>query len=143
DLVQIEQVLLNLVRNALDALEETAPGRRALIVSTRRLGDRALVCVHDNGPGISPQRMDQLFDPFFTTKESGMGMGLPISLTILEDHDGTIRAESQPGSGALFEVELPIALEDAAATEGQATAAMADVRSLNLIERPRAEGTHG
>jgi len=134
DLVQIEQVLLNLVRNALDALEEAAVGERALIVSTRRLGDRALVCVQDNGPGIPPQRMDQLFDPFFTTKDSGMGMGLPISLTILEDHAGTIRADSKPGAGALFEVELPVAMREAGIT---------DAPDLQLIERPRAEGTRG
>ena len=106
DLVQIEQVLLNLVRNALDALDERLPGERTLLISTQRLDDRALVRVRDNGPGIPPERMGQLFDPFFTTKETGMGMGLPISLTILEDHDGTIRAESEPGEGTVFQVEL-------------------------------------
>ncbi len=143
DLVQIEQVLLNLVRNALDALEETAPGGRALMVSTQRVGARALVRVQDNGPGISPQRMDLLFDPFFTTKESGMGMGLPISLTILEDHDGTIRAESEPGAGALFEVELPVVLEDVGTADGQIAVELTDARDLGLIARPRAAGTHG
>ncbi|MEA3640923.1 MAG: ATP-binding protein [Lamprobacter sp.] len=159
DLVQIEQVLLNLVRNALDALEETTASERALKISTQRVGDRALVCVQDNGPGIAPQRMDLLFDPFFTTKESGMGMGLPISLTILEDHDGTIRAESTPGAGALFQVELPVAAEavadeadmadtaDAADCEDETVfserppaMALADARELHLIAPPRAEG---
>jgi len=109
DLVQIEQVLLNLVRNALDALEERPAGERALIIGTSVRDGRALVSVRDSGPGIPPERMAHLFDPFFTTKESGMGMGLPISQTILENHDGEIWAESEPGAGSVFHVRLPIA----------------------------------
>ncbi len=148
DLVQIEQVLLNLVRNALDALEEKAPSERQLRISTRRSGERAQVLVQDNGPGIPPQRMGQLFDPFFTTKESGMGMGLPISLTILKDHDGTIRAESEPGVGSVFRVELPIAPEDASTGDPKAGTdqpwdEQAQARDVDLIRRPLAEGAHG
>ncbi len=94
DLVQIEQVLLNLVRNALDALEEKPVGERELVIGTSMPDGRALISVRDNGPGIPPDRMLHLFDPFFTTKETGMGMGLPISQTILENHDGSIWAES-------------------------------------------------
>jgi signal transduction histidine kinase len=144
DLVQIEQVLLNLVRNALDALEECPVGGRSLVISTRRTDGRAMVGVRDNGPGIPAERMDQLFDPFFTTKESGMGMGLPISLTILEDHQGTIRAESELGVGTLFHVELPVAVSEAVAgqqgaPEAQPVTAEAPVRT----ERRMAEGMHG
>ncbi|MCF7992324.1 MAG: PAS domain S-box protein [Thiohalocapsa sp.] len=109
DLVQIEQVLLNLVRNALDALEERPVGERSLRIGTSTEGSHARVQVRDNGPGIPPDRMIHLFDPFFTTKESGMGMGLPISQTILEGHGGRIWAESEPGAGTVFNVQLPIA----------------------------------
>jgi len=108
DLVQIEQVLLNLLRNAFDALEETSEAHRRLIIRTRIDGDRAEVQVEDNGNGISPQQMRHLFDPFFTTKETGMGMGLPISQTILHNHQGEIRAESRQGVGTVFHVRLPV-----------------------------------
>ncbi len=143
DLVQIEQVLLNLVRNALDALEERMPGERALLINTRRVDDRALVRVWDNGPGIPPERMSLLFDPFFTTKETGMGMGLPISLTILEDHDGTIRAESRPGAGTTFQVELPVAADDVETSARAGTLEPSAARTLTLIEQPGAEVAHG
>ena len=109
DLVQIEQVLLNLVRNALDALEETPPAERRLLIHTGVQGAEALVSVEDNGPGVVPERLKRLFDPFFTTKEAGMGMGLTISQTIVENHDGRIWAESTPGQGTVFHVTLPLA----------------------------------
>ncbi|MGB5733096.1 MAG: ATP-binding protein, partial [Thiohalocapsa sp.] len=114
DLVQIEQVLLNLVRNALDALEERPAGERELVIATSAQDGRALISVSDNGQGIPPDRMLHLFDPFFTTKETGMGMGLPISQTILENHDGSIWAESEPGAGTTFHVRLPIAAQASA-----------------------------
>ena len=109
DLVQIEQVLLNLVRNALDALSDNPEGERHLSIETAVENGRALVRIIDNGPGITPAGLDRLFDPFFTTKENGMGMGLPISATILENHGGRIRAESEPGAGATFHAMLPLA----------------------------------
>ncbi len=109
DLVQIEQVLLNLVRNALDALSECPAGTRQLRIETRRLESVAEVRICDNGAGIAPERMPHLFDPFFTTKETGMGMGLPISQTILNNHEGEIWAESVGGAGATFFVQLPLA----------------------------------
>ncbi|MGB5830948.1 MAG: ATP-binding protein [Thiohalocapsa sp.] len=118
DLVQIEQVLLNLVRNGLDALEERASGQRSLTIVTSIEQGFALVSVRDNGPGIPPERMTHLFDPFFTTKETGMGMGLPISQTILENHDGEIWAESAPGVSTVFHVRLPIASAAGAAGRG-------------------------
>jgi C4-dicarboxylate-specific signal transduction histidine kinase len=109
DLVQIEQVLLNLVRNALDALQAVPARSRRLIVRTRSLGEDAEVSVQDSGSGIEPERTQSLFEPFFTTKESGMGMGLPISQTILENHGGSIWAESPPKGGAVFVIRLPVA----------------------------------
>ena len=109
DLVQIEQVLLNLVRNALDALEETPQAERRLLIHTGVQGAEALVSVEDNGSGVDPECLKRLFDPFFTTKEAGMGMGLTISQTIVENHDGHIWAESAPGRGTVFYVTLPLA----------------------------------
>ena len=109
DRVQIEQVLLNLVRNALDALEEVPVERRRLALRVRREGDRALALVEDSGPGIPPEAMARLFDAFFTTKLTGMGMGLPISQTILDNHGGELRVTSEVGVGTCFQVRLPLA----------------------------------
>ncbi len=108
DLVQIEQVLLNLMLNSLDALHEVDVDRRSLHVSTGCLDEETLfVAVQDTGPGIDPRSMDRLFDAFFSTKDSGMGMGLAISRNIVEDHQGKIKVESEVGKGARFEVILP------------------------------------
>lgn len=109
DLVQIEQVLLNLARNALDALEERAEEQRQLCIRTGIRDQQAWVVVEDTGPGIEPERLGELFNPFVTTKESGMGMGLAISQTIVDNHDGKIWAESVLGCGAAFYVTLPLA----------------------------------
>jgi PAS domain S-box-containing protein len=122
DLVQIEQVLLNLVRNALDALsEDDSETPKQLQISTTQVDDWAIVAVRDNGAGIPEHRIPQLFDPFFTTKENGMGMGLPISQTILENHQGRIWAESTVQQGSCFYFRLPCeadAVEDAAPGTG-------------------------
>lgn len=109
DLVQIEQVLLNLVRNAMDALQDVPPEARRLTVRTLSTGEDAQVAVRDTGPGIDPERMQSLFEPFYTTKASGMGMGLPISQTILENHGGKVWAESLPQGGVVFHIRLPMA----------------------------------
>jgi PAS domain S-box-containing protein len=108
DLIQIEQVLLNLVRNAIEAMKVLTSRDRKLLLSTRRLDrDRVEVVVEDNGPGIDVDMVDHLFDAFFSTKESGMGMGLPISKKIVEAHYGELYVESEPGAGAVFHVVLP------------------------------------
>ena len=108
DIVQMEQVLLNLVRNALDALAEVPTEQRRLLIRTHRL-DPDLVCIDvvDSGPGIAPEVLEHLFEPFFTTKQSGMGMGLVISDTIVRDHDGRIEATSLDQGGSRFRVILP------------------------------------
>lgn len=111
DRVQIQQVVLNLIRNAVDAMEET-PQRR-LVIATRTLEGQVEVSVADTGPGISPKVADQLFQPFVTTKRTGMGVGLSISRTIIEAHGGHLRAESNPEGGATFRFTLPsISRED-------------------------------
>ena len=108
DLVQIEQVLLNLAGNALDALEERPAEERHLRIRAWIAGRLAHVAVEDTGPGIAPERIASLFDPFVTTKEGGMGMGLAISQTIVENHDGRIWAESEFGRGSAFHMTLPL-----------------------------------
>ena len=114
DTVQIEQALLNLVRNALDSMRERAPLERRLLISSGYTeGGMAFVSVKDNGNGIKPQDMEHLFDAFFTTKDTGMGMGLAITQTIVEDHSGRIHAESWPGKGSTFTIELPPSVESA------------------------------
>jgi two-component system, LuxR family, sensor kinase FixL len=104
DKVQIQQVLLNLIRNAIESME--ACERRDLVISTRRDGDDALVAVSDTGPGISPDVADQLFQPFVTTKRQGMGVGLSISRTIIESHGGRIWVETNDAGGATFKFTL-------------------------------------
>ncbi|MCW8974190.1 MAG: PAS domain S-box protein [Sedimenticola sp.] len=108
DLVQIEQVLLNLVRNALDALLEMPEDERSLVIQTQcNKAGQVLIQVLDSGPGIKKKDQGRLFEPFFTTKESGMGMGLVISRTIIEDHKGTITAQQRDEGGTCFTVVLP------------------------------------
>jgi two-component system sensor kinase FixL len=109
DAVQIQQVLVNLLRNAVDALGSDAPHERRHLTVTTRKGPRKSVqfLVADNGPGISPDLSERLFDPFVTTKAKGMGMGLSVCRRLIEAHGGTIEVESCPGDGATFMFHLP------------------------------------
>jgi two-component system, LuxR family, sensor kinase FixL len=105
DKVQIQQVLLNLMRNAIEAMEHS--DRRELTISTEPGKDGAIVVnVADTGPGIAPEIASQLFQPFITTKAQGMGVGLSISRTIIEAHGGQISAEPNPGGGTIFRFSL-------------------------------------
>jgi len=111
--VQIQQVLLNLIMNALDAVEALPPGERRIIVTTRSLsGDSAEVSVRDFGTGLPKDRPQKVFDHFFSTKQTGMGMGLTIVRSIIEMHGGTISAENAPDRGARFFFRLPAARGD-------------------------------
>jgi two-component system sensor kinase FixL len=105
DRVQVQQVLLNLVRNAIEAMQEV--DRRELIVSVAAApGDMVKISVSDTGPGIVPEFAEQLFQPFMTTKRQGMGVGLSISRTIIEGHGGRIWTEPNPGGGTIFSFTL-------------------------------------
>jgi two-component system, LuxR family, sensor kinase FixL len=109
-LVQIQQVLLNLIVNALDAVEQLPAAERRIIISTRSdKGDVAEVMVRDFGIGLPKDRTEKVFDHFFSTKQKGMGMGLPIVRSIIEAHGGTITAENAPDRGARMVVRLPAA----------------------------------
>jgi len=104
--VQIQQVLLNLVRNAVEAM--AVADRRELQITTRALPDVVEISVADTGPGIAAELADRLFQPFVTTKESGMGLGLSISREIVQAHDGELSAAPRPSGGTVFRIVLPI-----------------------------------
>ena len=108
DQVQLQQVVLNLIINALDAAGEVPPGARTVVVRTQRVGADAIeLAVTDNGPGLSPMVLQHLFEPFYTTKRDGLGLGLSIAQSIVDARGGTIRAENLPGNGAALRVTLP------------------------------------
>ena len=105
--VQLQQVLLNLLRNACEAaLTSTTP---RIIVLVDIHDGHARVSVEDNGPGVEDSDRPRLFDTFFTTKPDGMGMGLPISKSIVEAHGGSLRFDAEHSEGARFHIEFPIA----------------------------------
>jgi two-component system sensor kinase FixL len=105
DPIQIQQVLLNLIRNALESMEGQA--ERRLRIAARPRGDMVEIAVSDTGGGVDPAMREILFEPFNSTKEDGMGVGLSICRTIVEAHGGRIRAEAAEGGGALFRFTLP------------------------------------
>ena len=108
DRVQLEQVLLNLMLNAMDAIKGVSLAhRRVMLRSSRRESGAVEISVEDNGHGIAPEKIDRLFDSFFTTKEGGMGLGLSLVRSIAEAHAGRVTAENNPAGGATFRLILP------------------------------------
>jgi signal transduction histidine kinase len=107
DETQIQQVLINLIMNAMEALTNAPADRRLILVEVERAAGMYSVAVKDQGPGFADSDLSKLFDSFFSTKKTGMGLGLSIARTIVEAHGGTIRAERGPNGGAVFHVELP------------------------------------
>jgi C4-dicarboxylate-specific signal transduction histidine kinase len=129
DRVQLQQVVLNLLRNASDAMSAVDDRPRHMVITTEREeGDRVRLTVQDAGVGLDPQAMDRLFEAFYTTKNEGMGMGLSISRSIIERHHGRLWASPNDGPGATFSFSIPCGL-------GNATGA----RSLGVIATPAAK----
>jgi len=113
DAVQLQQVILNLIVNAIDAMRSVQV--RVLTVQTSLIGGRAHVSIEDTGPGIDDANRERIFKPLYTTKSGGMGMGLSICRSIIENHGGRIWVERVTGPGSIFQFELP-ATDGGAAT---------------------------
>jgi signal transduction histidine kinase len=109
DQVQLQQVVLNLVVNAMDAMSDMPSIGRRISITTARDGDSTCLSVSDVGPGIPVDQLKQVFEPFFTTKPEGMGMGLSIARTIVDAHGGQLLAENLAGRGTAFHIRLPLA----------------------------------
>ena len=116
DLIQLQQVIVNLVVNAMDAMSSMSGSERRITVSVARDGDVADLSVSDVGPGIPAEKLKEVFEPFFTTKAQGMGMGLSIARTIVEAHGGQLSAENRAGRGATFRIRLPLATAEMTAS---------------------------
>jgi signal transduction histidine kinase len=108
DRVQLQQVLLNLIVNAVEAMNGVSEGARELLVSTGKAeAGGVLVAVRDSGPGLAPVTLERLFEPFYTTKSSGLGLGLPICRSIIEAHGGRLWANANVPRGAIFQFTVP------------------------------------
>jgi len=108
NVVQLHQVILTLLVNAMDAMSDLPVDQRKITITTDRVENSAEVSVSDTGPGIPPDTLTEVFAPFFSTKKEGMGLGLSIARTIIETHGGQIWAENVPGGGAVFYIRLPL-----------------------------------
>jgi signal transduction histidine kinase len=107
--VQLQQVLLNLMINGMEAMDSTAGRPRALAVGARPLeGGEVEVAVSDSGPGIPAEDVERIFENFYTTKPGGMGMGLSICRDIVAAHGGRVHAENRAGGGAVLRIVLPV-----------------------------------
>ena len=105
--VQLQQVMLNLIVNAVEAMSQTSDDRRELLISTQAQADCVLVAVRDSGPGLAEDALERAFEAFYTTKSSGLGMGLSICRSIIEDHGGRLWAAANEPNGAAFQFTIP------------------------------------
>ena len=107
---QLQQVMMNLVSNAVQAMEPRDGGLLRIVTKFSRIRNKVLIKVKDNGIGIPEENMPKLFEPFFTTKKKGKGVGLGLSVVygIIQEHGGSIRVESKVGEGSTFKVKIPI-----------------------------------
>jgi signal transduction histidine kinase len=109
DRVQLQQVVLNLILNSVEAMCSSEAGARELLISTKQDHTGVLVAVRDSGPGVDPSHLERVFDAFYTTKSSGMGMGLSICRSIIDAHGGRLWAEANEFRGTIFQFTLPSA----------------------------------
>jgi signal transduction histidine kinase len=108
DRVQLQQVVLNLVMNGIEAMSSVGGRARELLITTRNVdADRVQVSIEDSGTGLDPNTIDKIFDSFYTTKPSGMGMGLSISRSILQAHGGRLWVTAKDRAGTIFHFTLP------------------------------------
>jgi len=107
DRIQLQQVIVNLIINAVHAVEGRDETEREILVATGVEGGSATFTLKDNGPGIAPEHLGRIFDGFFTTKPQGMGIGLAICQSIVTAHGGVVSASNRTGGGAKFRVALP------------------------------------
>jgi signal transduction histidine kinase len=107
DRVQLQQVMLNLIVNAIQAMSGVSQDRRDLLISSEATEEGARVGVRDTGPGLRPESLPRLFEPFYTTKPDGMGMGLSICRSIIEAHGGRLWATGHTPQGAFFQFTIP------------------------------------
>jgi two-component system sensor kinase FixL len=112
DSIQIQQVLVNLIRNAIEAMNDNAEVDRRLLVRSESVDGCVQISIKDNGMGMGAEQTEKLFEPFFTTKEEGMGMGLAVSQAIVEAHSGKLWAEPNPDRGVTFYLTLPVGREE-------------------------------
>jgi signal transduction histidine kinase len=110
DPIQLQQVIINLVVNSIDAMASIPYGRTVIGRTEKNGGSSAEISISDSGPGIPQEKLNHVFDPFYTTKEQGVGMGLSIARTIIQAHQGRIWAENQAEGGAVFHLSLPLAI---------------------------------
>ena len=108
DRVQLQQVILNLVANGIDAMKDTPAETRVISIRTSRVENFAQLSVSDRGHGIPEDKLKEVFEPFFSSKSEGMGMGLSIARTIVEAHNGQIWAQNRDHGGATFRIRLPL-----------------------------------
>jgi signal transduction histidine kinase len=109
DRIQVQQVLMNLAMNGIDAMHDCRPGEAEMLISTALVGGSAVrVSVADSGTGVPPDALNKIFDAFYTTKGHGTGLGLSIARTIVETYGGKIWAENRPGGGATFFFTMPL-----------------------------------
>jgi signal transduction histidine kinase len=107
DRVQLQQVILNLIMNAIEAMSEVSDGPRELLIGSHAdAPEGVIVTVRDSGPGLKPESLDRIFDPFYTTKPTGMGMGLSICRSIIEAHGGRLWVSANAPRGAIFQFTL-------------------------------------
>jgi len=109
DRVQLQQVIINLVMNGVQAMSRVHDAQRLMLIKLGRVADQLILEIHDSGPGIREQDIAKLFTAFFTTKEEGLGMGLSICRSIVEAHGGHIDAHNRPEAGAVLQITLPVA----------------------------------